>query len=48
MSGRKIERHKGDVSRVLHYRLLNDNGDRFVLVHITAELLVTDYDIVED
>ena len=43
-----IERHKGDVSRVLHYRLMKDKGDRFVLVHVTADGLITDYDIVED
>ncbi len=46
VSGRKIERHKGDVSRVLHYRLVNDKGDHFVLVHVTADGLITDYDIV--
>jgi CubicO group peptidase (beta-lactamase class C family) len=48
VSGRKIERHKGDVSRVLHYRLVNDKGDRLILVYVTADGLITDYDIVED
>jgi len=48
VAGRKIDRHKGDVSRVLHYRLVNGKGDRFVLVHVTADGLITDYDIVED
>jgi hypothetical protein len=45
---RKIERHKSDVSRVIHYRLVKDKGDRFLLVHVTADGLITDYDIVED
>ena len=48
VAGRKIERHKGDVSRVLHYRLVTEKGDRFVLVHVTADGLITDYDIVDD
>jgi CubicO group peptidase (beta-lactamase class C family) len=46
--GRNIERHKGEVSRVLHYRLVKDKDDRFVLVHLTADGLITDYDIVTD
>jgi CubicO group peptidase (beta-lactamase class C family) len=48
VAGRKIERHKGDVSRILYYRLMKDNGDWFVMIHITAERLITDFDIVED
>jgi hypothetical protein len=48
VSGRKIERHKGDVSRILHYRLVTDKEDRFLLVHLTADGLITDYDLVED
>jgi CubicO group peptidase (beta-lactamase class C family) len=48
VAGRKIERHKGDVSRVLYYRLLKDTGDRFVLIHLNADGLITDFDIVED
>ena len=48
VAGRKIERHKGEVSRILHYRLVTDKGDRFLLVHMTADGLITDYDIVED
>ena len=48
VAGRKIERHKGEVSRVLHYRLVTDKADRCVLVHLTADGLITDYDIVED
>ncbi len=48
VSSRKIERHKGAVSRVLHYRLVTDKADRGLLVHMTADGLITDYDIVED
>jgi CubicO group peptidase (beta-lactamase class C family) len=48
VSSREIERHKGAVSRVLHYRLVTDKADRGLLVHMTADGLITDYDIVED
>ncbi len=48
VSARKIERHKGAVSRILHYRLVTDKADRGLLIHITGDGLITDYDIVED
>jgi hypothetical protein len=48
VSKRKIERHEGKVSRVLHYRMMTDKADRGLLVHMTPDGLITDYDIVED
>jgi CubicO group peptidase (beta-lactamase class C family) len=48
VASREIERHKGRVSRVLYYRLATHEGDRCVLVHTTADGLITDYDIVTD
>jgi CubicO group peptidase (beta-lactamase class C family) len=47
-SGREIERHKGKVRRILHYRLVTDKADRALLVHLTGDGLITDYDIVDD
>ena len=47
-SARGIERHKGRVSRILHYRLVTDKADRGLLIHMTADGLITDFDIVED
>jgi hypothetical protein len=47
-AGLKIERHKGAVNRILHYRLVTDKTDRCLLIHMTADGLVTDFDIVED
>jgi hypothetical protein len=44
----KIERHKDAVSRILYYRLLTDKADRGLLIHLTADGTITDYDIVED
>ncbi|MEJ7709012.1 MAG: DUF3471 domain-containing protein [Pyrinomonadaceae bacterium] len=43
-----IERHGGKVSRIRYYKLITDKAVRFVLVHLTAEGLVTDYDVVDD
>jgi hypothetical protein len=48
VSSRRIERHKGSVSRVLHYRLVTDKTDRGLLIHLTPEGQVTDLDIVDD
>jgi CubicO group peptidase (beta-lactamase class C family) len=48
VSSRAIERHEGAVSRILHYRLVTDSAPRCLLVHMTADDLITDYDIVDD
>ena len=48
VSTRAIERHKGAVDRVLHYRLVTDKEIRCLLIHMTADGLITDYDVVED
>jgi CubicO group peptidase (beta-lactamase class C family) len=48
VASREIERHKGKVSRVLYYRLATEAGERCVLIHMTADGLITDYDIVTD
>jgi CubicO group peptidase (beta-lactamase class C family) len=48
VSGRKIERHQGEVARVVHYRLVTDSTDKGILVHLTHSGLITDFDVVED
>jgi CubicO group peptidase (beta-lactamase class C family) len=48
VSSRQIVRHKGAVHRILYYRLVTHEGDRGLLVHMTVDGLMTDYDIVED
>jgi hypothetical protein len=48
VAARGIERHGAMVSLVLYYKLLTVGGARFVLVHLTAEGLVTDEDVVND
>jgi CubicO group peptidase (beta-lactamase class C family) len=48
VTAQQIERHKGTVSRVLHYRIVTDKPDQYLLVHMTADGLITDFDIVDD
>jgi hypothetical protein len=47
LTGRRIERHGGTVGKVLFYRVETAQRPRFVLVYVTADNLITDYDIVE-
>jgi hypothetical protein len=46
VAGRGIRRHRGEVSRVRLYRMRTKNGERYLMVHLTAEGAVTDYDIL--
>jgi hypothetical protein len=48
VSARHIERHEDKVSRILFYRLMTDQAERGLLLHLTADGLVTDFDVVED
>lgn len=45
---RGIERHEGKVGRIIYYKLITDKATRHVLVHMTADGLLTDYDVVDD
>ncbi|MBC3785949.1 serine hydrolase [Spirosoma utsteinense] len=42
-----IERHEGKVSQILNYKLVTDTAQQYVIVYLTSDGLVTDYDIVE-
>ena len=46
VAGRGIERHGGAVAKVLSYRV-DAQRPCFILVHVTSDNLITDYDIVE-
>ena len=35
-------------SRVLFYRMETDQGRRWLMVHVTSDDLITDYDIVDE
>jgi hypothetical protein len=47
VTGRRIERHGGAVARVLFYRVDTAQRFRLLLVHVTGDNLITDYDVVE-
>lgn len=47
VTGRRIERHGGLVTRVMFYRVETADGPRWLMVHVTADKLITDYDIVD-
>jgi CubicO group peptidase (beta-lactamase class C family) len=48
VNGRRIERHGSDVARVLFYRLDTDQPNRWLMVHVTSDNLIADYDVVEN
>jgi len=48
VTGRGIERHGGQVTTVLCYRLNDSKAGAFVLVYLTSDGQVTDYDVVND
>ncbi len=43
-----IERHGSKVNRVLYYKALRGQESKYVLVYLTAEGLVTDFDFIEE
>jgi hypothetical protein len=46
VAGRGIRRHGSEVSRVRLYRMPTSRGERYLMVHLTAEGAVTDYDVL--
>ena len=47
VAGRGIQRHESDVSEIVTYQLKSNQPDTYILVHLTADGLVTDCDLVE-
>jgi hypothetical protein len=47
VSGRGIERHEGKVDRIITYKFGSATAPRYVLIYLTSDGLITDYDIVE-
>jgi CubicO group peptidase (beta-lactamase class C family) len=47
VAGRRIERHGGAVASVLFYRVETAQGVRLVMIHVTSDRLITDYDVVD-
>jgi hypothetical protein len=47
VTGRGIRRHGGEVARVRLYHLQTPTGSRYLLVHLTSDGSVTDFDLVD-
>ncbi|WP_157815873.1 serine hydrolase [Spirosoma pollinicola] len=47
VTGRGIERHDGKVAHVLNYKLTSDKASKYILVYLTSDGLLTDYDVVD-
>ncbi|MGX5858427.1 serine hydrolase domain-containing protein [Dyadobacter jiangsuensis] len=47
VAGRGIQRHESDVSEIVTYQLKSNQPDTYILVHLTADGLVTDCDLVD-
>jgi CubicO group peptidase (beta-lactamase class C family) len=48
VKGRGVERHGGQVDRVLYYGVETEAGRRYIMVHLTAAGTITDFDMVDD
>jgi CubicO group peptidase (beta-lactamase class C family) len=48
ITGRGIERHGAAVVRIRYFKLVREGEIGYVLVHLTADGLITDVDVVED
>ena len=44
----KIDRYGKKVIRVLYYKLITDKVANFLLIYLTHDGLVTDFDLVDD
>jgi uncharacterized protein YkuJ len=47
VQGRNIERHGAKVARVVYYRMMAGAGPALLLVHLTADGTITDFDVVD-
>ncbi|WP_254560505.1 serine hydrolase domain-containing protein [Dyadobacter diqingensis] len=47
VAGRGIQRHDHNVAEIVTYRLKSSQPDAYILVHLTSDGLVTDFDIVQ-
>ena len=48
VAGRGIERHGGVVSRIIYYKLTTNRRSEYLMVYLTSDGLVTDFDYVDD
>jgi predicted metalloprotease with PDZ domain len=48
VGGRNIERHHGKVNRIVYYKMVTGKATEYLMVYLTADDLVTDFDYFDD
>jgi hypothetical protein len=48
VAGRGIERHGASVARILYYGFRTTSASRYLMVHLAADGLITDFDVVDN
>jgi hypothetical protein len=48
VAGRGLERHGHPVDHIAYYTITTDSGQRGLMVHVTSDGLITDFDDVVD
>lgn len=48
IGGRHIERHNGKVNRIVYYKLVTRKATEYLMIYLTPDDLVTDFDYVDD
>jgi CubicO group peptidase (beta-lactamase class C family) len=48
VAGRGIERHGGQVAAISYYQVPEDAGGHYVMIYLTADNDVTDFDLIEE
>jgi predicted metalloprotease with PDZ domain len=48
VAGRGIERHGGVVSQITYYKLVTNKRSEYLMIYLTTDGLVTDFDYVDD
>jgi uncharacterized protein YkuJ len=47
VADRQIERHGGQVAAIAYYRVPEDAGGHYVMIYLTADNDVTDFDLID-
>jgi predicted metalloprotease with PDZ domain len=48
VGGRNIERHNGIVNRIVYFKLVTRKATEYLMIYLTSDGLVTDFDYVDD
>jgi predicted metalloprotease with PDZ domain len=48
VGGRNITRHDGQVNRIVYYKLVTRKATEYLMIYLTSDDLITDFDYVDD